>query len=114
MLLEFAIEEAKLKKKYLDICWLDLANAFDSPFLMTCSTHQSLPIPPVLHDILSNIYKENTSQFVVSKALFLVKPISGVHQVDNLNSIIFLSALNLSSHSGAILLMCNCYSGTAY
>jgi hypothetical protein len=89
MLLEFAIEEAKLKKKDLAICWLDLANAFDSPFLMTCSTHQSLPIPPVLHDILSNIYQENTSQFVVSKALFLVKPISGVHQVDNLNSIIF-------------------------
>ncbi|EFX76885.1 hypothetical protein DAPPUDRAFT_248520 [Daphnia pulex] len=35
MLLEFAIEEAKLKKKDLAICWREQANAFNSPFLMT-------------------------------------------------------------------------------
>jgi hypothetical protein len=89
MLLEFAIEEAKLKKKDLAICWRDQANAFNSPFLMTCSTIQSLPVPHVLNDILSNIFQENTSQFVFSNKLVLVKPILDVRQVDNLSPIIF-------------------------
>jgi hypothetical protein len=75
MLLEFAIEEAKLKMKDLAICWRDQANAFNLPFLMTCSTIQSLPVPHVLNDILSNIFQENTSQFVFSNKLVLVKPI---------------------------------------
>ncbi len=53
MLLESAIEEAKLKKVNLTICLLDLANAFGSlPHDFLHQLFESLPIPNELRDIL--------------------------------------------------------------
>jgi hypothetical protein len=90
MLLESAIEEAKLKKTRLTICWLDLANAFGSlPHYFLHQLFQSLPIPTELRDILSNIYTNSIFQFVVNKELVTVHPTSGVCQIDSLSSIIF-------------------------
>jgi hypothetical protein len=45
MLLESAIEEAKLKKSNLIICWLDLANAFGS--LLNEYLHQLFALRPI-------------------------------------------------------------------
>ncbi|XP_046651115.1 uncharacterized protein LOC124342196 [Daphnia pulicaria] len=90
MLLESAIEQAKLKKSRLTICWLDLANAFGSlPHDFLHQLFQSLPIPTELRDILTDIYTNSIFQFVVNKELVTVHPTSGVRQGDGLSSIIF-------------------------
>ena len=90
MLLQSAIEEAKLRKRVLTICWLDLANAFGSlPHDFLNQLFDSLPVPPVLREILTDIYRENIFQFVVGQELVTIKPTTGVRQGDGLSSIIF-------------------------
>lgn len=66
MLLECAIEQAKLKKRNLTICWLDLANAFGSlPHDFIFQLFSSLPIPDALRNILMDIFSDNIFQFVI-------------------------------------------------
>ncbi len=90
MLLESAIEEAKSQKRNLTICWLDLANAFGSlPHDYLNQLFCSLPVPPALRSILTDIYQHNEFHFVVGKELVMVRPTSGVRQGDGLSSIIF-------------------------
>ena len=105
MLLEASIEQAKLRKRDLTICWLDLANAFGSlPHEILNELFLSLPLPEYFRSILSDIYRENTLQFVTGRELITIKPTSGVRQGDGLSSIIF----NLAAEP-----LIRCASGTA-
>ncbi|XP_046632270.1 uncharacterized protein LOC124311947 [Daphnia pulicaria] len=121
MLLESAIEEAKLKKSNLTICWLDLANAFGSlPHDFLHQLFASLPIPTVLRDLLSDIYTDSIFQFVVGRELITVHPTSGVRQGDGLSSIIFnlaaeplIRCAKAPSNSG-FPLFCSMLKATAY
>jgi hypothetical protein len=71
MLLECAIEQAKLKKRNLTICWLDLANAFGSlPRDFLFQLFSSLPISYALRNILMDIYSDNIFQFVAGVKSF--------------------------------------------
>jgi hypothetical protein len=77
MLLECAIEQAKLKKRNLTICWLDLANAFGSlPHDFLYQLFSSLPIPDALRNILRDIYSDNIFEFFVRSEIVSIRPTS--------------------------------------
>jgi hypothetical protein len=68
MLLEGAIEEAGSQKRSSTICWLDLDKAFGSlPRDYLNQLFCSLPVPPALRRILTDIYQDNEFQFVVDQ-----------------------------------------------
>jgi hypothetical protein len=121
MLLECAIEQAKLKKRNLTICWLDLANAFGSlPHDFLYQLFSSLPIPDALRNILRDIYSDNIFEFVVGSEIVSIRPTSGVRQGDGLSSIIFnLAAEPLlrcakGPQNSGFLLSCAYPKATAY
>jgi hypothetical protein len=121
MLLECAIEQAKLKKRNLTICWLDLANAFGSlPHDFLYQLFSSLPIPDALRHILRDIYSDNIFEFVVGSEIVSIRPTSGVRQGDGLSSIIFnLAAEPLlrcakGPQNSGFLLSCAYPKATAY
>lgn len=90
MLLETAVGEARHRKDDLVICWLDLTNAFGSlPHDYLGALFWSLSIPRELQAILTDIYKDNFSQFVVGNATIPISMSTGVRQGDGLSSIVF-------------------------
>jgi hypothetical protein len=61
-----AIAYSKKKKRDLSIVFLDLTNAFGSlPHAYLDALFQSLPIPVVLKDLLSDIYRNNSADFMI-------------------------------------------------
>jgi hypothetical protein len=53
----------------------------------------SLPVPPALRSIQTDMYQDNEIHFIVGQELVMVKPTSGVRQGDGLSSVIFNLAM---------------------
>ena len=74
----------------LSIAWLDLTNAFGAiPHPVLGHLFQSLPIPDLLRQHLTDIYTDNHWEFVCEEGSVEAQPVSGVRQGDGLSPIIF-------------------------
>ena len=89
-LLQTARDEAIRLKKDLVITWLDLTNAFGSiPHGILDELFKSLPVPEILRKLLSDIYCNNTMEFVVGRETIVIHPTAGVRQGDPLSTGVF-------------------------
>lgn len=69
---------------------MDQENAFGSlPHTNLVELFDSLPIPQVFDDILTDIYTDNSTDFMVKKEPFRVQLTSGVRQGDPLSTIVY-------------------------
>ena len=83
-LLQTAIDEAKKNYGDLSIAWLDLTNAFGAiPHPVLGQLFQSLPIPDLLRQHLTDIYTDNHWEFVCGEGSVEAQPVSGVRQGDS-------------------------------
>lgn len=93
-LLQTARDIAVRLRKNLIITWLDLLNAFGSiPHAILEELFGSLPIPPVLRGLLSDIYRDNTLEFAVGSDTIPIDPTAGVRQGDPLSTEVFNLAI---------------------